>query len=191
MNIKQRVNALFNQYSVDLSAVESETKEVVSLASAFLENGTEIKTEAEEFKVGVEAYVENEEGEKIGLPDGTYLLDNGTELVIVDGVITEFNEGEVEEVVEEEVVEEELSAETMTREMVSGMIAEAISSLGTELAEQTKKQELELSQIKLAAATKGIQRSPSVKPEPMVAVDMTKLSTKQRISHLYNQYNNK
>lgn len=190
MNIKQRVNALFNQYSVDLSAVESGTA-VVSLASAFLENGTEIKTEAEEWKVGVEAYVENEEGEKIGLPDGTYILDNGTELVIVDGVITEWTESEVEEVVEEEVVEEELSAEPMTRVMVSGMIAEAILGFETELAEQRKKNEVELSQIKLSAATKGVQRSPSVKQQPLVPVDLTKLSTKQRISHLYNQYNNK
>jgi len=189
MNIKQRVNQLFNQYSVDLSAVETDAPEkVVSLASAFLENGTEIKTEAEEFKVGVEAYVENEEGEKIGLPDGTYVLDNGTELVIVDGVITEYNQSEVEEVVEEEVVEEELAAETLTREMVSGMIAEAMSEFGTQLSEQNKKHEIELSEIKLAAATKGIQRSPSIPKQIMQPVDLTKLSTKQRVSHLFNQY---
>ena len=190
MNIKQRVNDLFNKYSVALSAVENDTPEqAVALASATLENGTEIKTDAEAFEVGVEAYVENEEGEKITLPDGSYVIDNGTELIVTDGVISEITEAETEEEVEEieaKDKEEELSEEPLTREAVSEMIVSALEGFETELNKIEKQHQVEMSEVKLAAATQGIQRSPA--PLPVVPVDLSTLTTKQRVSHLYNQF---
>lgn len=86
MTLQERINGLFQKYSVNLSA------EPVELAQATLENGTVIATDADAFAVGVQAYVTNDEGEKIPLPDGEYTLENGTTFTVAEGSISEMNE---------------------------------------------------------------------------------------------------
>lgn len=103
MNLKNRINDLFQKYSIKLEVAEGEIPaEVVvdepAVASAVLSNGTMVYVDAPTFEVGLGVYVLNEEGEKIPLPDGDYELEGDGALSILEGVIASFTEAVVEEV---------------------------------------------------------------------------------------------
>jgi len=86
----------------------------VKLEQMALDNGTIL--EAESFEVGIEIFVVNEE-DRIPLPAGDYMLENGKMLAVVDeGVIAEIKEP-TEEAPEVEV-EVEAEAETATPKKV-------------------------------------------------------------------------
>lgn len=71
----------------------------VQLEERVLENGT--RFEAEAFESGREVFIVTEDDERIAVPAGDYLLDDGMTLIVEeDGIIAE-----VQEVVEEEVEE--------------------------------------------------------------------------------------
>ena len=85
MTIKERVQEVFNRFNVNL---EVEDKVRVDLAEAALENGTVIYTDADSFVEGAEAYIINDEGERITLPPGDYTLADGGTLNVGDlGVV--------------------------------------------------------------------------------------------------------
>ena len=112
MNLKNRINDLFQKYSVKLEVAEGEIPaEVVvdepAVATATLSNGTMVYVDAPTFEVGLGVYVLNEEGEKIPLPDGEYELEGGGALSILEGVIASYTEA---------VVEEEVAVEAKTQE---------------------------------------------------------------------------
>ena len=112
MNLTNRINDLFQKYSVKLEVAEGEIPaEVVvdepAVASAVLSNGTMVYVDAPTFEVGLGVYVLNEEGEKIPLPDGEYELEGGGALSILEGVIASYTEA---------VVEEEVAVEAKTQE---------------------------------------------------------------------------
>ena len=71
MTIQERVQEVFNRFNVNLTVSEDKSTE---LAEAALENGTVIYTDAEAFEEGAEAYIINDEGERIALPPGDYPL---------------------------------------------------------------------------------------------------------------------
>lgn len=81
MTIKERVQEVFNRFNVNL---EVEDKVRVDLAEAALENGTVIYTDADDFAEGEEAYIINDEGERIPLPPGDYTLADGGKISIGD-----------------------------------------------------------------------------------------------------------
>ena len=81
MTIKQRVQEVFNRFNVNL---EVEDKVRVDLAEAALENGTVIYTDADDFAEGEDAYIINDEGERIPLPPGEYTLADGGKISIGD-----------------------------------------------------------------------------------------------------------
>ena len=81
MTIKERVQEVFNKFNVNL---EVEDKVRVDLAEAALENGTVIYTDADDFAEGEEAYIINDEGERIPLPPGEYTLADGGKISIGD-----------------------------------------------------------------------------------------------------------
>ena len=85
----------------------------VQLEERKLENGT--RFEADSFEKGKEVFIITDEDERIAVPKGEYLLDDGMTLVVEeDGIISEVKEAveeEVEEVVEAPVVEEVEAAE--------------------------------------------------------------------------------
>lgn len=81
MTIQKRVQDLFNRFNVDLKV----TSERIDMAEATLENGTTIYTDADNFLEGAEAYIINDEGEQIALPEGDYELADGDILQIVEG----------------------------------------------------------------------------------------------------------
>ena len=109
MTLKERISDLFEKYSVEL---EVETKEEVKFATATLDSGQEIQTDAEAFAVGVSVFVVNDEGEQIPLPDGDYTLSDGSMLVVAEGAVVEVNEATTEPEVEaEEDKVEEMQAQ--------------------------------------------------------------------------------
>ena len=101
MNIQQRVQDILNRFDVNLTVTEEKSTE---LAEATLENGTVIYTD-EEFVVGAEAYIINDEGERISVPAGDYELNDGRLLVIGEGGAIEEIKG-AEEPAEEPAAEE-------------------------------------------------------------------------------------
>jgi len=70
-------------------------------AEARLDDGRLVVTEAEAMAVGVEVSVMSDEGNADSLEDGTYALEDGTVLIVLDGRITQLGEEEPE--AEEEV----------------------------------------------------------------------------------------
>lgn len=81
MTIKERVQEVFNRFNVNLTAQEVLR---VDMAEAALENGTVIYTDGEDFAEGEEAYIINDEGERIPLPPGDYTLADGGVISIGD-----------------------------------------------------------------------------------------------------------
>jgi hypothetical protein len=78
--------------------------EEVKLEQAKLDNGTVI--EADSFESGVEVFIVTED-EKVALPIGEYILEDGKILVVAEeGVIAEIKDAETEEEVEETEAEE-------------------------------------------------------------------------------------
>jgi len=83
--------------------------EEVKLEQAKLDNGTVI--EADSFESGVEVFIVTED-EKVALPSGEYILEDGKILVVAEeGVISEIKDAEAEEETEEEEVEVEAAEE--------------------------------------------------------------------------------
>ena len=86
--------------------------EEVKLETANLDNGTVI--EADAFESGNEVFIVTED-EKVALPIGDYILEDGKILVVAEeGVISEIKDAEAEEETEEEV--EEVEAEEEEKE---------------------------------------------------------------------------
>lgn len=205
MTLKERISDLFEKYSVEL---EVEEKEEVQMATAKLESGQEIMTDAESFAVGVEVFVMNDENEKIPLPNGDYTLEDGTSLKVEDGKVSEMEaktEAEEEEKEEEmgygdkdkdeekmseepkaeEVEEVEASAEVLTREDVAGMIAEAIEATKAEFSSQIEERDAKITELS-KQATPSLSRAP--KMEAPAPVDLKSLSIQERVAAIHNQF---
>ena len=205
MTLKERISDLFEKYSVEL---EVEEKEEVQMATAKLESGQEIMTDAESFAVGVEVFVMNDENEKIPLPNGDYSLEDGTSLKVEDGKVSEMEaktEAEEEEKEEEmrygdkdkdeekmseepkaeEVEEVEASAEVLTREDVAGMIAEAIEATKAEFSSQIEERDAKITELS-KQATPSLSRAP--KMEVQAPVDLKSLSIQERVAAIHNQF---
>ena len=186
MNLKERISDLFEKYSVEL-AVEEKEEQVSLMATAVLESGQEIMTDADAFAVGVAVFVMNDENERIPLPDGDYQLEDGSMLVVAEGTVSEIKDAEApsEEVVEEEVEEVEASVDMITREDVASMIADAVSEAKKEFSSQIEQRDAKITELSKTASAK-ISRAP--KMEQKVQVDLTKLTMKERIAAIQNNF---
>jgi len=194
MTLKERISDIFEKYSVELAVEEKEEQQEVALmATAVLESGQEIMTDADAFAVGVSAFVVNDEGERIPLPDGDYKLQDGSMLVVAEGAVVEVNEAttepevEAEEEKEEEMKAEEVeaSSEVLTREAVEGMIAEAIEATKKEFSSQIEERDAKITELS-KQATPSISRAP--KMEAPVSVDLKSLSIQERVAAIHNQF---
>lgn len=186
MNIQERVAALFNKYSAMLA---EETP--VSLATAVLQGGQEIQTAAEEWAIGVDVFVVNDEGEQIPLPDGEYTLEDGTEFTVVDGKVNtwEMPEAPVEEEAKKD--EEKMSEDVLTREEVAQMIQDAVEAATTNLSKQFKselgKKDAEIQKL-AKAATPSLPKAPARRERQ--ALNLTNLSTDQRVAAIQSHFMN-
>ena len=117
MKPSEMLNQIKNVLGIELSAEEvtQEVAEKVELAQMTLENGTVI--EAEEFAPEFEVFIVTEE-ERIALPVGEYLLEEGRILVVEEeGIIKEIKSAEEEAEGEEAEVEVEAAEEVKEQEM--------------------------------------------------------------------------
>ena len=193
MTLKERISDIFEKYSVELAVEEKEETQEVAFATAVLDSGQEIQTDADAFAVGVSAFVVNDEGERIPLPDGDYKLQDGSMLVVAEGAVVEVNEATTEPEVEaEEEKEEEMKAEeveassdVLTREAVEGMIAEAIEATKKEFSSQIEERDAKITELS-KQATPSIPRAP--KMEAPVSVDLKSLSIQERVAAIHNQF---
>lgn len=122
--IKQRIaEAIIGEEKVEFAATKTDKAVLIH--------------DAEELKVGVPVYVEDEEGNRIPAEDGIYVLEDGTRLSVAEGRIAEIidkgeeteNEAEDSEdapevLLEAEEAPEANDADYVTREEYEGVIKE-------------------------------------------------------------------
>jgi hypothetical protein len=154
----------------------------IKLEQMKLENGTIL--EAEAFEAGAEIFIVNEE-DRIAVPMGEYMLEDGKVLIIAeDGIIGEIKEMEApaEEAAPEAEVEVEAEAETSTPKKVvesitKEMFFSEIEKLRNEIAELKAakvevKEEVELSAgVKEVAVELSAGEAQPLKHNPEGAVE--------------------
>jgi len=165
----------------------------VQLEERKLENGT--RFEADSFEKGKEVFIITDEDERIAVPKGEYLLDDGMMLIVEeDGIISEVKEAveeEVEEVVEAPVVEEVEAAEEADVQDWEGMekriknLEDAIADLKSRFSE---KDEYSSEDVELSA--QPLVHNPEAKGEMQMNLyaQNRNLSTQDRVfAKLFNK----
>ena len=211
--IKTLVNEIFAKYNVELAAEEPKAEVKTELATATLKDGTVIQSDSETWEVGVNAYVVNEDGEKVAVPTGEYELEDGRILVVTEGIVDALNDAE-EPAAEEEVEEEvEASKEDTTEEAtekveasevvkaefskedVSEMLEKMATTLRAEFSDQLdqKDEEIkakgeELEALKENFEHKGLPKAPEAPAARPSQKEISKLSPKERVAQLHNLY---
>ena len=168
--------------STTLKAIKTALGMDVKLATMKLEDGVTV-IEAEVFEEGNTVNILTEDEQRIALPEGEYILEDGMVLrVEEEGIIASVSEMEVkeEEKVEEEVVvEDEVAASDkpsqtvatpkkvveavtkesyFTKEEVSSLIESKLAELKLELSKEEVKEEVDLSSEEMAV--KPISHNP-------------------------------
>jgi len=199
-NIYKQMKDLLGFKEENLESQE-ETK---MMAEAYLVDGTTIKTDSERFEEGSLVFVVGEDDERMALPTGTYELQDGAVIEVVDGEITTLKSPEASE----DAVEEDLStdkveeAEVENKEVdlsnymtkadgfeLGKMITEAIElQLAEKIAEITKAHDTELEKVKQLSAQKTFKHTPK---SPQVAEVRKALSQDERIFAIFNKAKNK
>jgi len=145
-------------------AIEQETQlteEALELAQLKLENGTVL--EAEAFESGNEIFILTED-EKVAVPKGEYLMEDGNTLVVEEeGVIKEIKaqEEEEEEVKEEE---EEVEAKYVSKEEFESAVEE-IKGMIKELKEKEEMAQQVKEELSETPAVEPIAHNPEAKQE--------------------------
>ena len=168
--------------STTLKAIKTALGMDVKLATMKLEDGVTV-IEAEVFEEGNTVNILTEDEQRIALPEGEYVLEDGMVLKVEEeGIIASVSEMEVkeEEKVEEEVVvEDEVAASNkpsqtvatpkkvveavtkesyFTKEEVSSLIESKLAELKLELSKEEVKEEVDLSSEEMAV--KPISHNP-------------------------------
>ena len=216
MNLKDRIQDIFEQYSVHLEKDEKDEKEMehtpdhkdekTEMAKKTLANGTEIYTDADAFAVGVDVFIVNEEGERMPLPDGEYEYAEGGKTVVADGKIAEMVEAEEEDeekkmgdheedekkMDEHEEKKEEMSY-TISESQLSSIIAKAVGAAKEEFAKDMEATKDELSSMKDMLSSQraegGLRQSKS-NAKRMTFSDIKSLDAKDRVNAIYEIYSN-
>jgi hypothetical protein len=213
MNLKDRIQDIFEQYSVYLDKHEDEEKkmdehkdEKTEMAKKTLANGTTIYTDADAFAVGVDVFIVNEEGERMPLPDGEYEYEEGGKTVVADGKIAEMVEAEEddkeknmggheddeEKKMDEHKDKEEMSY-TLTESELSSMIAKAVGAAKEEFAKDMEATKDELSSMKEMLSSQraeGGLRQSKANAKRMTFSDIKGLDAKDRVAAIHEIYSN-
>lgn len=168
---------------------EAQTEKALELAQLKLENGTVL--EAEAFESGNEIFILTED-EKVAVPQGEYLMEDGRTLVVKEeGVIEEIK---AQEEVEEEAPaeEEEVEAQYVSKEEfesaveeIKGMINE-LKEKKEEMAEVEEQVKQELSET---PATEPIAHNPEVTEKIKVKFSENRMET--TLDRIMNKLANK
>ena len=189
MNSKQTLNKVKTLLGLD-----------VKLEERKLENGT--RFEADAFEKGKEVFIITDEDERIAVPSGEYLLDDGFMLIVKeDGLIDEVKEAveeEVEETVEAPVVEEVEAAEEADVQDWEGMekriknLEDAIADLKADKENKVEASEIEVeAEVELSAeeTAKPFKHNPEAKAktETNLFAQNRAMTTKDRVfNKLFN-----
>ncbi len=194
---------IYNKMKGLLGMTEELSEETSMMAEAFLVDGTTIKTDSDRFEEGSMVFVVGEDDERMALPSGTYELQDGAVIEVVDGEITTLRSPEAsEDAVEEDLssdkeeVQEEIQEEKseidlsnyMTKEdgfELGKMITEAIE---LKVAELMQAHNTELEKVKKLSASKTFKSTPKSSKKAEVK---TNLSQDERIFAIFNKVKNK
>ena len=194
--------------STTLNAIKTALGMYVKLATMKLEDGVTV-IEAEVFEEGNTVNILTEDEQRIALPEGEYILEDGMVLrVEEEGIIASVSEMEVkeEEKVEEEVVvEDEVAASNkpsqtvatpkkvveavtkesyFTKEEVSSLIESKLAELKLELSKVEVKEEVDLSSEEMAV--KPISHNPE-SSKPFANVKYSQNRTKSTLDRVMNK----
>lgn len=137
MKATEMLNKIKTFLGEETTDIVENIEEKVELATAKLDNGTVL--EAEAFEAGKEIFIVTDD-EKVALPVGEYMMEDGKSLIVEDeGIIAEIKdlEEEAEEEAEEEVEAEKEDMGYVTKEE----LAEAVSEIKA-MIEDMKKEEM-------------------------------------------------
>ena len=158
---EEKIEEQVEEAQVEETQLE-ESQEKVELAQAKLDNGTVL--EAEAFEAGNEIFIVTED-ERVAVPVGEYLMEDGRMLVVSEeGIIGEIKAQEAEEEVEAE--EEEIAYVSKEEfesavEEIKGMINE-LKEVKEEMAQVEEQVKQELSET---PAVEPITHNPEAKQE--------------------------
>jgi len=199
MTIKDRVQSIFEKYSVALEVADKDEEKTESMATAELDSGQVIQTDADTFAPGAGVYVVNDEGEKIPLPDGEYTMADGTRFMVAEGKIAQAaeedkpepveaeeekkEEEKKEEAEEEEKKEddkEEMSSQYVKRDEVAELIKAAVADIKTELSQLTKNQTSQ-------SAAKPLAQQ-QAKAKKVIPANLGAMTVADRVRTIHNQF---
>ena len=155
-----------------LNQIRTLLKLEVKLEDMKLENGTMVT--AETFEKGSEIFIDSD-GEKIAMPVGEYILEDGRLLVVeAEGLIADVREvsdevpakeetEDLEEVIETEVPEEVATEVEAIVEAVVEVIAPVIEEVKADIEELKKLYSENKKKEKMSAARKPLRHSPEAK----------------------------
>lgn len=150
MTLKDKINGILTKYGVKLS-VEEAQKKVEFMAKGTTTDGIEVMSPDAEFAVGSEVFYNDADGNPVPLPDGEYVINDGTlDMTVVGGKITELEPVEVEAKKDKEKMDEELSS-------VIEQLAQRVAELEAKMTEKDTQlsavnQELETTKSEKAQA---------------------------------------
>jgi len=197
MDLKEKIKTYLAKQGINLSEAE------VKLAEAVLEDGTKVFCDADEFVVGGNIYLLNEEQEQIPLPAGEYTLEDGRVFVVEEeGVLAAIQEApqpeaeaeeEVAEVAEEDLSKEVVEYVDQQLSAVKAQFAADLELIGAEHEEVVAKlqKELEEKVNEVEALKLSAQELPKGEPvrEAVQPLDLAKMTVKERVAALTNNKN--
>ena len=159
--------------------------EIALMAEANLKDGTLIGTDAEEWTVGVIAYVVTEEGDKMPLPTGEFELEDGRVMVIEDGTVTEIRDAVV---IEEEVIEEEAIEASVSKKELIAVLEELSKDFDSKIENLAK----ELSgSLKNFSASKPVHKKSINRVQKVeFAKPMTEMNAAERAMAIFSKSSN-
>jgi len=159
--------------------------EIALMAEANLKDGTLIGTDAEEWTVGVLAYVVTEEGDKMPLPTGEFELEDGRVMVIEDGTVTEIRDAVV---VEEEVIEEEVVEASVSKKELIAVLEELSKEFDSKMENLAK--ELSGSLKNFSAANPVHKKSNNQVQKVEFAKPLAEMNTAERAMSIFSKSSN-
>ena len=181
-----------------LNQIRTLLKLEVKLEDMKLENGTMVT--AETFEKGSEIFIDSD-GEKIAMPVGEYLLEDGRLLVVeAEGLIADVREvsdevpakeetEDLEEVIETEVPEEVATEVEAIVEAVVEVIAPVIEEVKADIEELKKLYSENKKKEKMSAARKPLRHSPEAKAPQKQQVQFGKGKFNTTLDRVLNKLN--
>jgi len=163
MKATEMLNKIKTFLGEDTTDIVDSIQEKVELATAKLDNGTVL--EAEAFEAGNEVFIITDD-EKVALPVGEYMMEDGKSLIIEDeGIIAEIKDLEEEEApAEEEVEAEKEDMGYVTKEELAEAVSEIKAMIEDMKKEEMSEEEATENEVELSEDLKAELSEPAAEP---------------------------